>query len=215
MSAIQEILLVDDDATFRGVLADSLKARNIIVYEAENLSSAINASKKKLINYAIVDLKMPGDSGLVLIKELRALNSEMNIVMLTGFASIATAVEAVKLGANQYLAKPVNAEEILEAFNKLDGNEALDIHASPLTVDKLEWEHINRILNENKGNISATARALNMHRRTLQRKLQRKVFGSGLVLTVTSWHGDCFKSTGRLASVRSVPSSHWMVLTSG
>ena len=174
MSAIQEILLVDDDATFRGVLADSLKARNIIVYEAENFSSAINVSKKKLINYAIVDLKMPGDSGLVLIKELRALNSEMNIVMLTGFASIATAVEAVKLGANQYLAKPVNAEEILEAFNKLDDNEALDIHASPLTVDKLEWEHINRILNENKGNISATARALNMHRRTLQRKLQRK-----------------------------------------
>ena len=174
MSAIQEILLVDDDAIFRGVLADSLKERNIIVYEAENFSSAINASKKKLINYAIVDLKMPGDSGLVLIKELRALNSEMNIVMLTGFASIATAVEAVKLGANQYLAKPVNAEEILEAFNKLDGNEALDIHASPLTVDKLEWEHINRILNENKGNISATARALNMHRRTLQRKLQRK-----------------------------------------
>jgi two-component system response regulator RegA len=156
------------------VLADSLKERNIIVYEAENFSSAINVSKKKLINYAIVDLKMPGDSGLVLIKELRALNSKMNIVMLTGFASIATAVEAVKLGANQYLAKPVNAEEILEAFNKLDGNEALDIHASPLTVDKLEWEHINRILNENKGNISATARALNMHRRTLQRKLQRK-----------------------------------------
>jgi two-component system response regulator RegA len=174
MTTIHEILLVDDDAIFRGVLADSLKERNIIVYEAENLSSAINASKKKLINYAIVDLKMPGDSGLVLIRELRALNSEMNIVMLTGFASIATAVEAVKLGANQYLAKPVNAEEILEAFNKLDGNEALDIHASPLTVDKLEWEHINRILNENKGNISATARALNMHRRTLQRKLQRK-----------------------------------------
>ena len=174
MSAIQEILLVDDDATFRGVLADSLKARNIIVYEAENLSSAINVSNKKLINYAIVDLKMPGDSGLVLIKELRALNSEMNIVMLTGFASIATAVEAVKLGANQYLAKPVNAEEILEAFNKLDGNEDFDIHVSPLTVDNLEWEHINRILNENSGNISATAKALNMHRRTLQRKLQRK-----------------------------------------
>ena len=174
MTTIHEILLVDDDATFRGVLADSLKERNIIVYEAENFSSAINVSKKKLINYAIVDLKMPGDSGLVLIKELRALNSEMNIVMLTGFASIATAVEAVKLGANQYLAKPVNAEEILEAFNKLDGNEDLDIHVSPLTVDKLEWEHINRILNENSGNISATAKALNMHRRTLQRKLQRK-----------------------------------------
>jgi two-component system response regulator RegA len=118
---------------------------------------------------------MPGDSGLVLIKELRALNSEMNIVMLTGFASIATAVEAVKLGANQYLAKPVNAEEILEAFRKLDGNEDHDIHSTPLTVDKLEWEHINRILNENSGNISATARALNMHRRTLQRKLQKKI----------------------------------------
>jgi two-component system response regulator RegA len=174
MSAIHEILIVDDDATFRGVLADSLKARNIIVYEAENFSSAINVSKKKLINFAIVDLKMPGDSGLVLIKELRALNSKMNIVMLTGFASIATAVEAVKLGANQYLAKPVNAEEILEAFSKLNGNEDLDIQSEPLTVDKLEWEHINRILNENNGNISATARALNMHRRTLQRKLQKK-----------------------------------------
>ena len=174
MSAIHEILIVDDDATFRGVLADSLKARNIIVYEAENFSSAINVSKKKLINFAIVDLKMPGDSGLVLIKELRALNSKMNIVMLTGFASIATAVEAVKLGANQYLAKPVNAEEILEAFSKLNGNEDLDIQSEPLTVDKLEWEHINRILNENSGNISATARALNMHRRTLQRKLQKK-----------------------------------------
>jgi two-component system response regulator RegA len=97
----------------------------------------------------------------------------MNIVMLTGFASIATAVEAVKLGANQYLAKPVNAEEILEAFSKLNGNENLDIQSAPLTVDKLEWEHINRILNENNGNISATARALNMHRRTLQRKLQK------------------------------------------
>ena len=175
MSAIHEILIVDDDATFRGVLADSLKARNIIVYEAENFSSAINVSKKKLINFAIVDLKMPGDSGLVLIKELRALNSKMNIVMLTGFASIATAVEAVKLGANQYLAKPVNAEEILEAFSKLNGNEDLDIQSEPLTVDKLEWEHINRILNENSGNISATARALNMHRRTLQRKLQKKL----------------------------------------
>ena len=174
MSAIHEILIVDDDATFRGVLADSLKARNIIVYEAENFSSAINVSKKKLINFAIVDLKMPGDSGLVLIKELRALNSKMNIVMLTGFASIATAVEAVKLGANQYLAKPVNAEEILEAFSKLNGNEDLDIQSEPLTVDKLEWEHINRILNVNRGNISATARALNMHRRTLQRKLQKK-----------------------------------------
>ena len=175
MTTIHEILLVDDDAIFRGVLADSLKERNIIVYEAENFSSAINVSKKKLINYAIVDLKMPGDSGLVLIKELRALNSKMNIVMLTGFASIATAVEAVKLGANQYLAKPVNAEEILEAFRKLDGNEDHDIHSTPLTVDKLEWEHINRILNENSGNISATARALNMHRRTLQRKLHKKI----------------------------------------
>jgi two-component system response regulator RegA len=174
MSAIQEILLVDDDATFRGVLVNSLKEKNIRVYEAYNFSSAIRAIKKKKISHAIVDLKMPGDSGLVLIKELKTLNSEMNIVMLTGFASIATAVEAVKLGANQYLAKPVNAEEILEALNKLDGNEGLDIDASPLTVDKLEWEHINRILNENKGNISATARALNMHRRTLQRKLQRK-----------------------------------------
>jgi two-component system response regulator RegA len=91
--------------------------------------------------------------------------------VLTGFASIATAVEAIKLGATHYLAKPVDADEIVAAFEKQSGNAELELLTNPLSIDRLEWEHIQRVLAEHDGNISATARSLNMHRRTLQRKL--------------------------------------------
>jgi two-component system response regulator RegA len=94
--------------------------------------------------------------------------------MLTGYASIATAIEAIKLGATHYLAKPVDADEVVAALNKVDGDSSLFVSDSPLSVDRLEWEHIHRVLAENDGNISATARALKMHRRTLQRKLNKK-----------------------------------------
>ena len=94
--------------------------------------------------------------------------------MLTGYASIATAIEAIKLGATHYLAKPVDADEVVAALNKVEGDASLNISDSPLSVDRLEWEHIQRVLAEHEGNISATARALKMHRRTLQRKLGKK-----------------------------------------
>jgi two-component system response regulator RegA len=123
--------------------------------------------------YAVVDLKMPGPSGLVLVKRLKELDAATRIVMLTGYASIATAVEAVKLGATHYLAKPADADEIVAAFHKSEGDEAAPLSSTPLSVERLEWEHIQRVMAEYEGNISATARALNMHRRTLQRKLAK------------------------------------------
>jgi two-component system response regulator RegA len=123
--------------------------------------------------FAVIDLKMNGASGLVLVQRLHELDPNTRIVMLTGYASIATAVEAIKLGATQYLSKPANADEIVAAFgHSADPDKTVD--AQPATVDRLEWEHINRVLLEQHGNISATARLLNMHRRTLQRKLAKR-----------------------------------------
>jgi two-component system response regulator RegA len=121
----------------------------------------------------VIDLKMNGASGLVLVKALHELDPATRIVMLTGYASIATAVEAIKLGATQYLSKPANADEIVAAFAH-NANSDMPVEAHHATVDQLEWEHINRVLQEQNNNISATARVLNMHRRTLQRKLIKR-----------------------------------------
>jgi two-component system response regulator RegA len=126
--------------------------------------------------YAVVDLKMGGASGLTLVRTLHELDPATRIVVLTGYASIATAVEAIKLGATQYLSKPANADEIVAAFGHMP-SDALPLNPQPPSVGRLEWEHIQRVLQENQGNISATARALNMHRRTLQRKLGKRPAG--------------------------------------
>jgi two-component system response regulator RegA len=123
----------------------------------------------------VLDLNLGGSSGLALVEPLLRLNPDCRIVVLTGYASIATAVDAIKLGAIQYLSKPVAVETILGAFDSDDQPNVEDSPvAEPLSVDRLEWEHIQRVLRENDGNISATARALRMHRRTLQRKLAKR-----------------------------------------
>ena len=114
------------------------------------------------------------DSGLELVENLHAQHPHTRMLMLTGYASIATAVEAVKLGAIHYLAKPVDADEVVAAFSRQDGDTSVSVTYQPLSVNRLEWEHIQKVLKEHEGNISATARALGMHRRTLQRKLQRR-----------------------------------------
>jgi len=124
--------------------------------------------------YAVIDLKMPGPSGLELVQKLKQLDENTRIVMLTGYASIATAVEAIKLGATHYLAKPADADEILAAFHRTEGDAALPVGSKPLSVARLEWEHIQKVLSECQGNISETARRLGMHRRTLQRKLGKR-----------------------------------------
>ncbi|GBG15421.1 two-component system, response regulator RegA [Novimethylophilus kurashikiensis] len=165
------LLLVDDDELFRNVLSRALQKRGFDVTTAENVSEALALAEANPPEYAVVDLKMPGPSGLVLVKRLNELDPATRIVVLTGYASIATAVEAVKLGATHYLAKPADADQIVTAFAKAEGDETAPVSPSPLSVDRMEWEHIQRVLAEHEGNISATARALNMHRRTLQRKL--------------------------------------------
>ena len=167
------LLLVDDDATFREVLREAIQKRGFLVSEAHDVASALEHVSTEAPEYAVIDLKMPGDSGLVLVRKITELQAGTIMVVLTGYASISTAIEAIKLGATHYLAKPVDADEIIAAFEKTSGNSEISVANSPLSVERLEWEHIQRILNENDGNISATARALNMHRRTLQRKLSK------------------------------------------
>ncbi len=168
------LLLVDDDVAFRTVLARALTRRGYAVSTAPDVPSAILLAEEQSPEFAVLDLKMPGDSGLVLIEKLIALDPGTRIVMLTGYASITTAVEAIKLGATHYLSKPADADEIVAALHKVSGDASVPVQPSPLSVDRLEWEHIQKVLAEQQGNVSATARALKMHRRTLQRKLAKK-----------------------------------------
>ncbi len=168
------LLLVDDDEVFRRVLTRALERRGYLVTPAESAEDAYVLASANPPEYAVVDLKMPGDSGLVLIEKLAALEAGTRIVMLTGYASIATAVEAIKLGATHYLAKPADADEIVAALPRTAGDATTPVADSPLSVDRLEWEHIQKVLAEHGGNVSATARALKMHRRTLQRKLGKR-----------------------------------------
>lgn len=167
------LLIVDDDLTFCNVLARAMTKRGFDVNCAHIIEHALKCAETCTPEYAIIDLRLPGTSGLVLVEKLKAMDSGTRIVMLTGYASITTAVAAIKLGAMYYLAKPVDADEIMTAFECTKGNTAAQISAHALSVDQVEWEHIQCILTENNGNISATAKRLNMHRRTLQRKLNK------------------------------------------
>lgn len=168
------LLLADDDEVFRGVLAKALHRRGYAVETAGSAEEALILSRNTPPEFAVVDLKMPGDSGLKLIADLIALDPNTRIVMLTGYASIATAVEAIKLGATHYLTKPANADEIIAALLRTVGDARTPVAEAPLSVNRLEWEHIQTVLAQHEGNISATARALAMHRRTLQRKLGKR-----------------------------------------
>ena len=170
------LLLVDDDETFRTVLSRALEKRGFAVTAAGSVEQALPLAVANPPEYAVLDLKMEGASGLVLVQKLHELDPATRIVMLTGYASIATAVEAIKLGATQYLSKPANADEIVAAFGH-SANADAQFDAQPASVERLEWEHIQRVLRENGDNISATARILNMHRRTLQRKLAKRPVG--------------------------------------
>ncbi|MGB8517431.1 MAG: response regulator transcription factor [Gallionella sp.] len=166
------LLLVDDDETFCKVLKSALQKRGYEVTVAHSVETALPLAKSNPPEFAVIDLKMGGAPGLVLVQALHELDPNTRIVVLTGYASIATAVEAIKLGATQYLSKPANADEIVAAFaHAADSN--TPISAQPSAIGELEWDHIQRVLHEHSDNISATARALNMHRRTLQRKLAK------------------------------------------
>jgi two-component system response regulator RegA len=168
------LLLVDDDTSFCAVMAEALEARGMAVRVAHNVPQALALAAADPPEYAVVDLKMPGPSGLELVKQLKALDVHTRIVVFTGYASVATAVEAIKLGATHYLAKPADADEVIAALHRDSGDPDTAIGAQPLSVGRLEWEHIQRVLAECDDNISETARRLRMHRRTLQRKLAKR-----------------------------------------
>ncbi len=167
------LLLVDDDEILCSVLARALQRKGFRVAVAHNYQAALAAAAEYPPEFAIVDLKFPDGSGLGLVKQLMGLHKHMRVVVLTGYASIATAIEAVKLGARYYLTKPANADDIVEALYRDFAATSAPIREKPLSVNRLEWEHINRVLTGSKGNISAAARLLGMHRRTLQRKLSK------------------------------------------
>ena len=167
------LLIVEDDKTFSFALGNALEKKGFIVYSSNSISTAVQTANAYMPYYAVVDLRLDNESGLQIIPTLKALNSKIKIVVLTGYASIATAVEAIKLGAIQYLTKPTSSEEIYEAFFKTEGDVDQKLVVNPMSLKRLEWEHIQKVLNENDGNLSATARALGMHRRTLQRKLNK------------------------------------------
>jgi two-component system response regulator RegA len=171
----RSLFIVEDDATFAKTLKRSFEKRDYDVVVCPGREELARALETAVPAYAVVDLKLgAGGSGLECVKLLSARDASMRIVVLTGFASIATAVEAIKRGACNYLCKPADADDVLAAL--LSEHADLDtlVPENPMSVDRLQWEHIQRVLTEHEGNISATARALGLHRRTLQRKLQKR-----------------------------------------
>lgn len=167
------ILVVDDDDRLRPRLARAFAERGFAVHEAGDAAQALAVAEAAGPTHAVVDLRLPDDSGLAVVRALHARDAGTRIVVLTGYGSIATALEAVRSGAAHYLTKPANADDIVRAF---EGESAPSSDPDPTDVPSLsrvEWEHINRVLTDSGGNISEAARRLGLHRRSLQRKLAK------------------------------------------
>jgi two-component system, response regulator RegA len=171
------ILLVDDDGVLLQVMAQAFQRRGYETVTADSAAAALASAAAQPCTHAVLDLRMPDGSGLQLIPRLLGASPGLCIVVLTGYASIATAVDAVKLGAHQYLTKPADVDEIIAAFGHQPGATTPGIAAAPIPLGRLEWEYIQKVLNECEGNISAAAKRLGLHRRTLQRKLQKRPSG--------------------------------------
>lgn len=175
MTTQRHLLIVEDDATFARTLQRSFERRDYRVWLANGPAAMETVLEEAKPGFAVVDLKLGNASGLTCVERLHAYDPAMLIVVLTGFASIATAVEAIKLGACHYLAKPANTDDIEAAFGKAtEGNAGVPIAGRSTSIKTLEWERINETLAETGFNISETARRLGMHRRTLARKLEKK-----------------------------------------
>ena len=173
--AAPRLLIVEDDAAFARTLARSFERRGYVVQTAPSLDEMLAALETFDPTHAVVDLKLKGEaSGLACVQALSLHNPDMLIVVLTGFASIATAIEAIKLGACHYLAKPSNTDDIEAAFDRAEGTTEVNLTARTSSIKTLEWEHIHKTLAESGFNISEAARRLGMHRRTLARKLGKQ-----------------------------------------
>jgi len=171
-----KILIIDDDEVFSRVMARSLSRHGLSCETAANAADALHQCQRQQPEACLLDLKLGDDNGLDLIQALLQQQPDLRIILLTGYASIATAVEAIKRGAQNYLPKPVTAKDVLQVLDDapVTQQQAPTDEPEPPSLQRLEWEHIQRLLAENEGNISATARALGMHRRTLQRKLAKR-----------------------------------------
>jgi two-component system response regulator RegA len=170
--ALRSLLVVDDDAPFRARVVRALGERQFEVTGAGDYEQAMALARADSPELALVDLRLPGKSGLDLVRDLKALDPTTTIVVLTGYGSIATAVESVRLGAASYLTKPVDADEIIAAFEGQPRDTTAPV-AAPQPLARVEWEHIQRVLADCDGNVSQAARLLGIHRRSLQRKLSK------------------------------------------
>jgi two-component system response regulator RegA len=174
----RSILLVDDDDTFRERLAQALRLRGFVVVAAHNLATAVASARRDPPEFAVIDMRMPDASGQDVIDAIVPLAPDTKIVILTGYGSIASAVEALHRGAHHYLSKPIDADELTATLLRLEGD-AEDIHpavtpdGSTPTLARAEWEHIQRVLADAGGNVSEAARRLRIARRTLQLKLKK------------------------------------------
>jgi two-component system response regulator RegA len=163
------LLIVEDDAPLRDRLVRAMRDRGFAAHGVPDHPSALDAARQDSPELALIDLKLPGESGLKVIRDLKELDPSTVVVVLTGYGSIATAVEAVKLGAASYLTKPADADQIVAAFDGMQ----LDADAEVPSLARVEWEHIQRVMTDCGGNVSKAARALGIHRRSLQRKLSK------------------------------------------
>lgn len=169
---LMRLLIIEDDVAYANVLARRLTQQRFTCEKVHHSCDALAKAMQFNPTHVLLDMKLENDNGLHLIKPLRTAYPKCHMVLLTGFASIATAVEAMRLGANDYLAKPADTHTILKAL--IGETSECVIEEAPMSAERLEWEHIQQTLNANNGNVSATARQLDMHRRTLQRKLHKK-----------------------------------------
>ena len=169
----KSLLIVDDDNPFRNRLAHSMEKKGFKVTQAENVKSGIQKAKENKPAFAVIDLRLGDGNGLEVVKEIQQSKKESRIIMLTGYGNIPTAVAAIKAGAIDYLAKPVDAEDVETAL-LADPNQKAHPPEDPMSADRVKWEHIHRIFELCNRNVSETARRLKMHRRTLQRILSKR-----------------------------------------
>lgn len=171
------ILLVDDSFVLRDRLAQAFEERGFRVCVAGDGDEGLAVYRREKTDYAVLDLRMPGKSGLTLIGELKKIREDVKILILSGFGSISTAIDAIRLGATNFLPKPADADDILNAFARGGIDVPVDAEETEIPVPTLaqaEWEHIHRVLSDCSGNISEAARRLGIHRRSLQRKLRKR-----------------------------------------
>jgi two-component system response regulator RegA len=171
----QTILIVDDDDVLRASLVRAFAGRGFEASAARNFQEAMSAARSDPPEMCVVDLRMPGRGGLDLLRELKELEPQMQVVVLTGYGSIATAIDAMRLGATYFLPKPADVDDILKAFARGNAPPSTELESPRApSLARTEWEHIQRILADCEGNISEAARRLGIHRRSLQRKLQKR-----------------------------------------